>query len=93
MSYGLDCLMLNSKNVNAVSKAWNTAFRWLFGLRKFDSTRLIFIRCNTMPLKYLLECSLTCFYNNISNCANSLVHCLSTCVISEEMAFNSCFKI
>ena len=53
LSYGLDCLMLNSKNVNAVSKAWNTAFRWLFGLRKFDSTRLIFMRFNTMPLKYL----------------------------------------
>ena len=92
LSYGLDCLMLNSKNVNAVSKAWNTAFRWLFGLRKLDSTRLIFMRCNTMSLKYLLDCSLMCFYNNISNCANSLVHSLSTCVISEEMAFNSCFK-
>ena len=39
--YGLDSMVVNSSIVQAVIKAWNMAFRWIFGLRKFDSTRLL----------------------------------------------------
>ena len=39
--YGLDSMVINSSIVQAVTKAWNMAFSWIFGLRKFDSTRLL----------------------------------------------------
>ena len=33
--YGLDSMILNSSIIQAVTKAWNMAFRWIFGLCKF----------------------------------------------------------
>ena len=35
--YGLDCCALNT--LNFVSRVWNMAFKWLYNLRKYDSTR------------------------------------------------------
>jgi hypothetical protein len=92
LSYGLDCLMLDSKSLNSVSKAWNTAFRWLFGLSKFVSTRLLFLQCKTMSLKFLLDCRLMCFFQSIIQSSNVLVKCLSLCSLCEGNCFKACFE-
>ncbi len=42
------------------------AFRWVFGLRKYDSTRLVLKSCNTMSAKFLLERNVLLFYNNVA---------------------------
>ena len=54
LSYGLDSMVNNSSIVQAVIKAWNIAFRWIFGLRKFDLTRLLLQSCGTISAKFLL---------------------------------------
>ena len=58
-------MVINSNIVRAVTKAWNMAFRWIFGLRKFDSTRLLLQPCSTMSAKFLLHKRLLLFYNSI----------------------------
>ena len=70
--YGLDSLVINSSIVQAVFKAWNMAFRWIFDLCKFDSTRLLLQSCGTMSAKFLLHKHLLLFYNSIfpSNLCN-----------------------
>ena len=61
LDYGLDCVFLNTSSFNFISKAWNTAFRWLFSRKRFDSTRLLFLQCDAMSVKYLLDFKLMCF--------------------------------
>jgi hypothetical protein len=39
LEYGLDCVHLGISSFSAVNKCWNTAFRWLFGLGKYESTQ------------------------------------------------------
>ena len=65
--YGLDSMVNNSSIVQAVTKAWNMTFRWIFGLRKFDSTRLLLQSCGTMSAKFLLHKRLLLFYNSINS--------------------------
>jgi hypothetical protein len=47
----VDSLSIDCKVLQAVTKCWNMAFRWIFGLRKYDSTRLLLKSCNTMSAK------------------------------------------
>ena len=47
---------------NIVGKYWNTAFRWLFSVRKFEGTGHIFNACNTMSMRFLLDKKLIRFY-------------------------------
>ena len=61
LNYGLDCVLLDYNSINVISKSWNTAFRWLFNLGKFESTRLLFQSHSTMSMKYLLDMKLLCF--------------------------------
>ena len=70
--YGLNSMVINSSIVQAVTKAWNMAFRWIFGLRKFDSTKLLLRSCGIMSAKFLLHKRLLLFYNSIysSNLCN-----------------------
>ena len=65
-------MVINSSIVQAVTIAWNMAFKWIFGLRKFDSTRLLLQSCSTMSAKFLLHKRLLLFYNSIysSNLCN-----------------------
>ena len=63
--YGLDSMVINSSIVQAVNKAWNKAFRWIFGLRKFDSTRLLLQSYGTISANFLLHKRLLLFYNSI----------------------------
>ena len=60
--YGLDSMVINSIIVQAVTKAWNMAFRWIFGLRKFDSTRLQLQSCGTMSAKFFCFISFCCSF-------------------------------
>ena len=41
-------MVIYSSIVQAVNKAWNMAFRLIFGLRKFDSTKLLLQSCGTV---------------------------------------------
>ena len=69
-------MSINSKILQAVSKAWNMAFRWIYGLRKFDSTRLLLKSCKTMSAKYLLHRNLLLFFHNVSISRLPLLKCL-----------------
>jgi hypothetical protein len=53
--YGLNSLSNDCKVLQAVTKCWNMAFRWIFGLRKYDSTGLLLKSCNTMSAKFFLH--------------------------------------
>ena len=50
--YGLDSLIISNNVMLSITKAWNMAFLWIFGLRKFDSTRLLLKNCKIMPAKF-----------------------------------------
>jgi hypothetical protein len=72
--YGVDALIFSGKNLQLVTKAWNMAFRWIFGLRKFDSTRLLLKSCKTMSAKFLIHMRWLLFYNSVSVSNSLLVH-------------------
>ena len=91
LSYGLDSLVLDSRCSAVVTKAWNTAFRWLFNLRKFDSTRLVFQLFNTMSLKFMMDMRLMCMYNKLwFHSSNS--QALSLCCIESDGCFMKSFN-
>ena len=46
------------------------AFKWLYNLRKYDSTRLLLFSCNTISMHYLLDSCVMTFYRQIS-CSNN----------------------
>jgi hypothetical protein len=72
--YGLDSLSIDCKVLQAVTKCWNMAFRWIFGLRKYDSTRLLLKSCNTMSAKFLLHRCWFLFFNSVSLSQVPVVH-------------------
>ena len=42
LMYGLDAVSLVNNSINLVTQVWNCAFRWLYGVGKFTSTRHLF---------------------------------------------------
>jgi hypothetical protein len=72
--YGLGAFALTSEMLNAISQVWNMAFRFVFGLRKHDSTRHVFLNCNTMSLKFLFEERVLIFLESLICCENVLLH-------------------
>jgi hypothetical protein len=74
--YGLDSLPINCNVLQFLTKFWNMAFKWIYGLRKYDSTRLLFQSCNTMSAKFLLHRCWLLFYNSISVSSCPVVHSL-----------------
>ena len=52
LNYALECIYLDSASFNTVSKSWNMALRWLFNRQKYESTRLLFLSCNTMSMRF-----------------------------------------
>ena len=52
--YGLKCHLLDSTK-KSVNQVWNMSFRWLYNLRKYDSTRLLFLVNKTMSLSFILD--------------------------------------
>ena len=71
--YGLDCLLLDCESVKIVTQAWNCAFRWLYGVGKFTSTRGYFQSHGTMSMKFLLDSSLMSFYAGLLSSNNVLL--------------------
>ena len=67
------CFLRYYSSFNVISKAWNTAFRWLFSPKRFDSTRLLFLQCDTMSAKYLLDLKLMCFVRRLFCFSNLLL--------------------
>ena len=82
--YGLDCINLDTTSLNVVSKSWNTAFKWLFNMKKYDSTRLLFLECQTMSMKFLLNMRFLCFVQSLACGANSLLKALAFHVSCKE---------
>jgi hypothetical protein len=71
--YGLDCIMLNSVELKSVCQAWNMAFKWLFNMKKYDSTRLLFLSNNTMSMKFLIDLRALMFYMSLNKSSNALL--------------------
>jgi hypothetical protein len=74
LSYGLECVFLNSQSIRSVTQAWNLSFRWLFNYRKYDSTRLLFLSNDTMSMNYLLDLTILSFYASLKSSDNKLLH-------------------
>jgi hypothetical protein len=72
--YGIGVFSLSSNMLNMLSQMWNMAFRFVFGLRKFDSTRHVFQMCNTMSLKYLFDERVLLFLDCVKLSDNALLH-------------------
>ena len=63
--YGLYSMVIYSSIVQIVTKTRNMKFRWIFGLRKFDLTRLLLQSCGNISAKFLLHKHFLLFYNSI----------------------------
>ncbi len=74
LMYGLDFMLLDAISYKIVTQAWNCAFRWLYGVGKYTSTRHIFEQHHTMSMKFLLDSSLMSFYARILGTDNCLLH-------------------
>ena len=60
--YELDVVSLDSYSIKLVTQVWNCAFRWLYGVGKFTSTRHLFDNHGTMSMRFLLHCIIFCLY-------------------------------
>ena len=67
-----------------MSQVWNCAFCWFYCFEKFTSTRCLLARHNTMPMKYLLDRQLMCFYNILVSTNN--------CVLCKLILHSFCDK-
>ena len=86
LAYGLECCKLDSVSLNSVNRAWNMVFKWLFNLRKHDSTTPLFLSCNTMSLIYLSNYHSTSFFLALRWYNNKLVHnLLISCVFNDKI--------
>jgi Reverse transcriptase (RNA-dependent DNA polymerase) len=74
--YGCDCCQIDAKTRDSLSKAWNNAFRRVYNLPKFTSTRHLFFDNNTMSLRFLIDKSHLCFLYNARNSDSKLVRML-----------------
>ena len=53
--YGVDVLCLYGQKLAKMSVVWNTAFRWVLGVRRNDRMRNHLKNCGTMSFAYLLD--------------------------------------
>ena len=72
--YGLGAHDLNSCKVASMTCVWNMAFRFIFGLAKYDSTRQVLQACKTMSLKCLLEEQMLLFCDSPRHSDNILLY-------------------
>ena len=80
--YGLYSCSLSYDVIMSVSKAWNMAFKSLFSMKKYDSTRLPFLSHNTMSMKFLLNLKTLSFYAIINITNNALINKFFKCSFS-----------
>jgi hypothetical protein len=72
--YGFECCALSSVASKTVRQSWNLAFKWLYNLKKYDSSRLLFLYNNTMSMKYILDCRMLLFFRHVGDSSNLLLH-------------------
>ena len=84
LSYGLDCVLLDTHSTSIVSQAWNCAFRWLYGVGKFTSTRHLFEQHNSMSMRFLLDKGLLTFYSKLQTVDNAVLRKLSVCTFNDK---------
>ena len=84
--------MLDSVSLNSVNRAWNMAFKWLFNLRKYDSTRFLFLSCNIMSLSYLLNYRSLSFFLALRCYDNKLVHNLLISYVFNDKIVKNLFN-
>jgi hypothetical protein len=68
--YGLGVFNINANMINVLSQVWNMAFRFIYGLRKHDSTRLVLQGSGTMSLKFLFDERMLLFLDSIKRSNN-----------------------
>ena len=76
LMYGCDSCYISLKTRDVLCKAWNNAFRRVYKLPKFTSTRHLFLDNNTMSLKFMLDKSRLCFLHNVRHSDNKLLRIL-----------------
>jgi hypothetical protein len=82
--YGLDSLSLDSHSKTIVTQAWNCAFRWLYGVGKYTSTRHLFENHRTMSMRFLLDNCCLSFWVKARNCENHVLRALNMCALWDE---------
>ena len=73
LMYGLDAVSLDSNSIKLVTQVWNCAFRWLYGVGKFTSTRHLFDSHGTMTMRFLLHCYVLSLYAGMQFADNVLL--------------------
>ena len=71
--YGLDAVFLDSNSIKLVTQVWKCAFRWLYGVGKFTSTRHLFDSHDTMSMRFLLNCNALSLYACMQSTNNALL--------------------
>ena len=73
LMYGLDAVPLDKNSIKLVTQVWNCAFRWLYGVGKFTSTRHLFDCHGTMSMRFLLLCNVLFLYACMQSTDNALL--------------------
>ena len=79
LNYALKCIYLDSASFNTVSKSWNMAFKWLFNIAKYESTGLLYLSCNAMSMRFLLDTNVMRFVRHMLESPHMLLRNLSVC--------------
>ena len=53
--YGICSLHLSSISLFGLSVIWHTIFHWIFRYRKYESMRMVLLKCNSKPFIFLYE--------------------------------------
>ena len=86
--YGVDVLCLQGQELAKMSVVWNTAFRWVLGVRRNDRMRNHLKNCGTMSFAYLLDLRFLLFLFSLKGESTQLLSRLS-CVFFNSDIFKS----
>jgi hypothetical protein len=71
--YGIDCLRVDNRQVRKLAVVWNTAFRWVLGINRFESMRNILRQNGTMSFQFLIDLKFLLFIKKLQSNSNILV--------------------
>ena len=66
--YGVDCLRVDANTTEKLSIIWNTAFRWVLGVRRSEHMRNKLRLCGAMAFKFLIDMKFLLFLHNLKCC-------------------------
>ena len=67
LMYGLDTVPLDSNSTKLVTSVWNCAFRWLYEVGKFISTKHSFDSQGTLSIRFSLHYNVVFMHASINN--------------------------